>query len=279
VPADEILGRHAVASARVVTTDAWPHVALTSVSGRRTSDLSQGWLWFSPSIGSGSASSCVILYGTSAHTLSLMDDAGTGWLPAVAVGTGPGPQNSQCAVDTVTAGASPSGNTWTVNVPVTFAASYNGLKRIYMSAISQSGASSGWQDRGSWAPLCVFGVTPVSATLESSAGGLNISVTTAPWCAWTAPSASAFLTQSGGGGTTGSGSVSYSYGSHTGDPRSTQLTIGNTPVSVMQAGTVPTAGETVLYYHTDAPGSVRLLTDASGQIPDATQSLRPARAE
>jgi RHS repeat-associated protein len=151
-------------------------------------------------------------------------------------------------------------------VPVLFASSYAGFKNVYMYASSVSGPVSGWQDKGDWDPLCTFDLTPASATLGSPAGSFQISVTTSSWCSWTAPASSAFLTLSSGGGTTGSGSVTYAYGSHTGDPRSTQVTMAGTPVSVMQTGTVPMAGEQVLYYHTDALGSVRMLTDAAGDI-------------
>jgi RHS repeat-associated protein len=238
---------------------------LSVSSSYGSADVAEGWLWFSPTATPPALTSCLIRYTAGSHTLSLRNDTDTAWSTA-AVGSAAGLQNSQCAVDTAAAGASGTGDTLVVNVPVLFASSYAGFKNIYMYASSVSGPVSGWQDKGDWDPLCTFELTPEGATLGSSAGSLEVAVTTSSWCSWTVPSSSAFLSLSGGGGTTGSGSVTYSYGSHAGDPRSTQLTIAGTPVSVMQSGTVPTAGEQVLYYHTDALGSVRMLTDAAGDI-------------
>jgi RHS repeat-associated protein len=205
------------------------------------------------------------VYTRSTHTLSLLNDAGTDWT-AAAVGTGPGLQNSQCAVNTLAAGASPNGNTWTMHVPITFASTFTGIKNIYLNAVSEAGPSSGWQDRGDWGASCTYSVTPGSQTVGAAAGSLIVSVTTTAGCPWTAPASSGFLSLSGGGGTAGSGSATYSFGSHSGDPRSTQVTVAGAAVSVMQTGSVPGASEQVLYYHTDAIGSVRVLTDATGQV-------------
>jgi len=72
--------------------------------------------------------------------------------------------NSQCTVHVASAGASPSGNAWTVSVPVMFAPGYVGAKHLYLSAIGMRGQSSGWQDRGDWTVRPrVDGVWPVSA--------------------------------------------------------------------------------------------------------------------
>jgi hypothetical protein len=105
----------------------------------------------------------VVASTTATHALSLLNDAGTAWMTGT-IGAGPTLQNSPCTVQTLTAGASPSGNTWTVNVPVTFAAGYSGAKQLLLAAIGVSGQSSGWQDRGDWtARPRVDGVWPSSA--------------------------------------------------------------------------------------------------------------------
>jgi hypothetical protein len=109
--------------------------------------IAEGWLWIDAT-GAAGHTSCVVQYKTADHTLYLLNDAGTGWTSG-AIGAGPLLQNSQCAVNPQAAGASPSGTTWTVNVPVTFAAGYAGAKSVWLYASGPAGAS-GWQLLGSW---------------------------------------------------------------------------------------------------------------------------------
>ena len=109
--------------------------------------IAEGWLWIDAT-GAAGHTSCVVQYKTADHTLYLLNDAGTGWTSG-AIGVGPLLQNSQCAVNPVAAGASPSGTTWTVNVPITFAAGYAGAKSVWLYASGPAGAS-GWQLLGTW---------------------------------------------------------------------------------------------------------------------------------
>jgi hypothetical protein len=108
--------------------------------------ISEGRVWIDAT-GGAHHTSCVVRYTTADHTLWLLNDANTGWTNG-AIGAGPLLQNSQCAVNPQ-AGASPSGTTWTVNVPITFAASYAGPKSVWLDA-SGPGGTSAWHLLGSW---------------------------------------------------------------------------------------------------------------------------------
>jgi hypothetical protein len=109
--------------------------------------ISEGRVW-TDATGGAHHTSCVVRYTTADHTLWLLNDANTGWTSG-AIGAGPLLQNSQCAVNPQAAGASPSGTTWTVNVPITFAASYAGPKSVWLDA-SGPGGTSAWHLLGSW---------------------------------------------------------------------------------------------------------------------------------
>jgi len=114
-------------------------------------DLASAWVWFNSTFAASSANSCLIFYNRPSNTLSLINDAGTQFLPPVAIG-GPGAlANSQCRI---TLGgnstAAASGPSLTLNLAMTFAAGFSGAKNIFMYAGSAGGATSGWQTRGLW---------------------------------------------------------------------------------------------------------------------------------
>jgi uncharacterized membrane protein len=113
-------------------------------------DLSTAWVWFTPAFSSAPANSCMVYYDRAANTISLLNDAGTAWTPAV-VGSGGTLQNSQCALalDGTTT-ATLNGTALTLSLSMTFHPSFNGAKNIYMFAANGSGAASGWQTRGAW---------------------------------------------------------------------------------------------------------------------------------
>jgi hypothetical protein len=109
----------------------------------------------------------VVLYTMGLH-LSLATDDATAWQTAP-VGSATVLQNSQCTVYPALASASPSGNTWTVTVPVTCAASYAGDKQVRLYAVSQSGPVSGWQLRGTWtARAQIDYVSPASGSADTA---------------------------------------------------------------------------------------------------------------
>jgi len=93
--------------------------------------------------------SCWLQFNAGSNTFSLMNDAGTTWSAPVSVGSGT-VSNSQCTFSGSGAGATPSGNNLTVNVPITFPAGYAGAQYVYLNVVDGNGESSGWQQLGSF---------------------------------------------------------------------------------------------------------------------------------
>ena len=79
-----------------------------------------------------------------------MNDAGTNWLGPMTLGTTGTLQNSQCSINVGSSSASGSGNTLTLNLPITFGSSFAGTQTIWMIAYDNAGLSSGWQSMGTW---------------------------------------------------------------------------------------------------------------------------------
>lgn len=117
-------------------------------------------------VGSSGAGTCTVSYTRGSGAVALQNDAGTGFLPAGAFGSGT-LSNSQCTVNLASSSASTSGNTLTMTLAITFNSSFAGAKSIFMLATSNGGASTGWQSRGSW-------------TVTASAGGVASAVSVTP---------------------------------------------------------------------------------------------------
>jgi hypothetical protein len=153
--------------------------ALAYSSTLGATNLTTTWAWFNDTLASSAANSCLVYYDRPAHTLFLLNDAGTTWTSS-AMGSGATLQNSQCAIAPASSSASPSGNTLTVNLAVTFKAAFNGAKNIFMYGTNGT-LNSGWQDRGDWTVVGVGNavtadsVTPASGTGTSQTFGLQYS--------------------------------------------------------------------------------------------------------
>ncbi len=72
------------------------------------------------------------------------------WQPAVALGTNTTEQNSECSVNFAGAKISGSGDTFTLEVPITFKSAWSGTKTIYVQARDQSGSTVGYSPEGIW---------------------------------------------------------------------------------------------------------------------------------
>ena len=125
-------------------------------------DLSQTWVWFTPSFAAGAANSCMAYYNRAANTLNLLNDAGTVWQSA-ALGSAT-LQNSQCAIALGSSTATPSGNTLTVNLAMTFTPAFAGAKQVWLFGTNGGGINSSWQQRGTWT---VPGGLPSVVTADS----------------------------------------------------------------------------------------------------------------
>ena len=123
-------------------------------------DLTTAWVWFAPALSSSSAHSCLVYYASASNAISLLDDAGTTWMPGTAGSSGT-LRNSQCTLSLAGTSIVANGNTLTITAPVNFSGGYAGAKNIYLFAASSTGVNTGWQDRGNWT------VSPPSIAAES----------------------------------------------------------------------------------------------------------------
>jgi len=96
------------------------------------------------------SASCYLWHYPGTNALYLSNDAGTGWLGPVALGSAGSLQNSQCTVDTGSSSASGSGTNLTVNLVLSFKPAFGGAKNVYMDAIDGYTLDSGWQQKGTW---------------------------------------------------------------------------------------------------------------------------------
>src|SRR5439155_3199324 len=144
----------AVVTADAVTPNAGSGAAQTFAlqysDSAGATDLVTVWTWFTSAFTGSAARSCLIYYDLATNRLHVIDDTGTGWLSAT-VGSSGTLGNSQC---TVALGASTtvtlSGTALRLDVALTFTSGYDGAKSVYLFAAAASGASSGWQARGTW---------------------------------------------------------------------------------------------------------------------------------
>jgi hypothetical protein len=134
-------------------------------------DLATNYIGFSSTFAFGNA--CYSYYDRNANALWLLNDAANAWLGPMTPGAGT-LQNSQCTLNGAGSSASGSGNNLTVNVALTFNASFGGAKNVYMCAIDNGGLSSNWQQRGTWTvpnpnnhPPTAVSVTPSSGSGSS----------------------------------------------------------------------------------------------------------------
>jgi hypothetical protein len=119
-------------------------------------DLRNLWVWFNSAFSASAANSCLVYYERESNTVNLINDAGTGWLQgALGIGT---LQNSACSINLAFGSTFNSGNSLTLNLPITFSSTFNGVKNVFMYADAMGGVNSGWQTRGSW-------VLPAAAAL------------------------------------------------------------------------------------------------------------------
>jgi hypothetical protein len=111
-------------------------------------DLSTTYIGFSSTFAFGNA--CYSYYDRNANALWLLNDAANGWLGPITPGTASTLQNNQCSLSGAGSSVSGVSNNLTVNFALTFKAPFAGAKNIYMCALDNGGASSNWQQRGTW---------------------------------------------------------------------------------------------------------------------------------
>jgi immune inhibitor A len=114
---------------------------------------------------------------------------------------------------------------------------------------------------------CNYSISPLLQAVASGGGAFTVSVTAGSSCSWTAASNAVWVSITGGGSGTGSGTVRYSVQPNTGAARSGTLTIAGQTFTVNQAGTTcsyaisPTSGSVVA---AGGSGSFYVTTGATG---------------
>jgi hypothetical protein len=91
---------------------------------------------------------CYLLYVRGSNAVDLANDAGV-WQGPVTLGSASTLQNSQCSVSAAGSWATPSGNTLTLNLALTFQPAFAGAKNVYME-VQNASLDSGWSLEGNW---------------------------------------------------------------------------------------------------------------------------------
>ena len=136
-----------------------------------SSSLQQVWAYINATLANQATNACMFYYNAPTNQLNLLNDNTTLWMPAT-LGSATTLQNSQCSLNVATATVTPSGNTLTLQVTVTFKPAYAGAKNVYMHAVDVSGANGGWQQRGAWTVAFTAG-TPSTVSVMPSTGSGN----------------------------------------------------------------------------------------------------------
>jgi hypothetical protein len=114
-------------------------------------EINQAWLLVNS--GTSGAGGCFVYYHPQANQLFLRNDSGSAWLaPGLTPGGVGSVANSQCTLNASSSSVSMSGNTLTLNVSVTFSASFAGARIVSLYASGLSGLNSGWVKEGTWTP-------------------------------------------------------------------------------------------------------------------------------
>ena len=123
---------------------------LTVADGAGSANISLAYFLVNSSLSP--ANACYVEFNRAANTFRLQNDAGTGWLGPITLGTGTSLINGQCTVSAAAASTSSTGNNLTVNIPVTFTAGFAGVKSVFGFAYDNASNGSGWVTTGSWNP-------------------------------------------------------------------------------------------------------------------------------
>jgi hypothetical protein len=82
-------------------------------------------------------------------SVAVRQEDGSGWLPAVRIGSAGTAVNSKCSIDAGGVKVETKDTEIAVTLPITFAAAFKGAKKVWVVASGPS-KHSGWQERGAW---------------------------------------------------------------------------------------------------------------------------------
>lgn len=115
------------------------------------------------------ASACFVIYYPQANLISMYNDAGTALLATLTPGQAGQVNNSQCTLFSLGVTKAINGNALTVTLPITFNASWAGLKTIFGYAQNDTNLNSGWVQVGSWS-IVAPPTNPVISALQPASG-------------------------------------------------------------------------------------------------------------
>jgi hypothetical protein len=110
-------------------------------------DISSAQIVISSSL-SGTNGCYFYLFASGSNVVYLANNAGD-LQPGLAIGSAGTLSNSQCSLNVAASSVSLSGNTFTLNLVLTFTSAFAGAKNIYMSAQNAT-LSSSWVQEGTW---------------------------------------------------------------------------------------------------------------------------------
>jgi uncharacterized repeat protein (TIGR01451 family) len=123
---------------------------------------------------------CYVAYSVPFSTLYLVDDAGRAGGPfagSVVLGSSTAVQNSQCAVNLVSATPSTDGTTLTLVLNIAFKSGFAGNRIVYTAVRDVGNANSDWQAMGVWQPSAAaagaISVTAMTPNRGAAAAGTN----------------------------------------------------------------------------------------------------------
>jgi hypothetical protein len=184
-------------------------VSLTPSSGNKTSQaftvkvsdtdgataFNYAYFVMSASSSPSGANGCFIEYNRAANTLRLASDAASAWLGPVAPGVGSPINNSQCTLNPGASSVAVSGNDITINLALSFNATFVGARTTWVGTVDMQGAGSGLQQLGTWGIAGVpsaISITPNSGSGASS-GSQTFAVTGSDNNGWGAITSVSFL--------------------------------------------------------------------------------------
>jgi hypothetical protein len=142
--------------------------AVTYADANGHADIHSVRLLFAPQVQG--ASACYLYYTKADNRLYLHSDDGNALLAGISPGSGT-LQNSQCSVNGSGSSAFWSGDTLTLNLALTFTASFSGSKNIYGFAHDTGGLTSHWITLGTWVVPSVLGPSaPQANSITPSSG-------------------------------------------------------------------------------------------------------------
>jgi hypothetical protein len=113
-------------------------------------------------------SACYLSYTRASNLISLANNAGA-WQTGLPVGAAGTSSNSQCSINAAASSVSMSGSTLTLNLALSFASGFAGVKNIYMD-VHNATLDSGWSQKGTWTVPGTPAPTLASVSVTPSGG-------------------------------------------------------------------------------------------------------------